>query len=681
MSAGDKPPKGPVKPFLAEEELSSELDAWDSMFDNLHESAPADAGLATADDPMAWPEPALDSAAVTASRVPEPALTAIDASHTLDDIAPAFEPRGENELEEQMTLERALDGEEAERPQTVPASYNDAWAQPDETDFSDVGAQGAPAALGEMLGGSGELPAFDDIEDVRATRLDVSMRPRKDEDEDEVYTSASRPDLLSPSMSAPLPDDPIAPPPKPATVKRTGPAIIRRQTPRSIAAQPEPKQTPQHGYPAQDPSDFGENTRIADVGQMQAKADESRRADRHKAPTAPPPTSFTPSAYQRQAPVEDDYEVEIGASSDDDAAPAPAPEATAQPRRTVANVIRRDPAKSPPAPIRRESEPIIEISRPDTSEPRGEDDFSDVAASFDEGAQERSTPSRAPSPEASPEDSFSDVAAAVGADALMDDLPMPSRRNTPVGIRPRSGAEGGAQSIATDGFAGPRSGAEGGAHAIDADIRAALDRTVAALKDRGATIVDVSLPHTHLALAAYYIVAPAEASSNLARYDGIRFGKAAQGAKDLIDLYNRSRGEGFGPEVKRRIMLGTYALRSGYYDAFYKKAQQVRALIKRDFDEAFTQCDVILTPTTPTAAFKFGAKASPIDMYLGDVFTLSCNLAGLPGMSVPCGLTSEQLPVGAQLLGKPLDEATVLRVGHVIEAQVGLGTQRPRGVS
>jgi aspartyl-tRNA(Asn)/glutamyl-tRNA(Gln) amidotransferase subunit A len=217
---------------------------------------------------------------------------------------------------------------------------------------------------------------------------------------------------------------------------------------------------------------------------------------------------------------------------------------------------------------------------------------------------------------------------------------------------------------------------------IDADVRAALDRTVAALKERGAQLVDISLPHTHLALPAYYIIAPAEASSNLARYDGIRFGKAATGAKDLMDLYMRSRGEGFGPEVKRRIMLGTYALRSGYYDAYYKKAQQVRALIKRDFDEAFAQCDVILTPTTPTPAFKFGAKATPMDMYLGDIFTLSCNLAGLPGMSVPCGLTpTDNLPVGAQLLGKPLDEATLLRVGHVIEQTVGLGTQRPRGAA
>ncbi len=213
--------------------------------------------------------------------------------------------------------------------------------------------------------------------------------------------------------------------------------------------------------------------------------------------------------------------------------------------------------------------------------------------------------------------------------------------------------------------------------AIDADVRAALDRTVAQLKDRGAIVVDLSLPHTSLALPAYYTVAPAEASSNLARYDGIRFGKAAQGAKDLLELYMKSRGAGFGREVKRRIMLGTYALRSGYYDAFYKKAQQIRTLIKRDFDKAFQHVDVILTPTTPTAAFAFGAKSSPLDMYMGDVFTLSCNLAGLPGLVVPCGLTGENLPVGAQLLGKPLDEATLLRVGHVIESFDALGGKRP----
>jgi aspartyl-tRNA(Asn)/glutamyl-tRNA(Gln) amidotransferase subunit A len=214
---------------------------------------------------------------------------------------------------------------------------------------------------------------------------------------------------------------------------------------------------------------------------------------------------------------------------------------------------------------------------------------------------------------------------------------------------------------------------------IDDEIRAAIDKTKAALVERGAILVEISLPNTAHALPAYYIVAPAEASSNLARYDGIRFGKAAAGAKNLLDLYQRSRGSGFGPEVKRRIMLGTYALRSGYYDAYYKKAQQIRTLIKRDFDKAFHHVDVVLTPTTPTAAFRFNSKATPLDMYLADIFTLSCNLAGLPGISVPCGLTVDGLPVGVQLMGKPLDEATLLRTADVIESAVGLGNRRPGG--
>jgi aspartyl-tRNA(Asn)/glutamyl-tRNA(Gln) amidotransferase subunit A len=214
--------------------------------------------------------------------------------------------------------------------------------------------------------------------------------------------------------------------------------------------------------------------------------------------------------------------------------------------------------------------------------------------------------------------------------------------------------------------------------ALDGEVRAAIDTTVAALRDAGAEIVDVTLPHTHLALPAYYLVAPAEASSNLSRYDGVRYGKRAD-ATDLLDLYMKSRGAGFGPEVKRRIMLGTYALRSGYYDAYYKKAQQVRALIKRDFDTAFASVDVILTPTAPTAAFPLGAKATPMDMYLADIFTLACNLAGLPGMSVPCGFTSEGLPVGVQLLGKPLDEATLVRAGRAIEKAGLAGDARPKG--
>jgi len=214
---------------------------------------------------------------------------------------------------------------------------------------------------------------------------------------------------------------------------------------------------------------------------------------------------------------------------------------------------------------------------------------------------------------------------------------------------------------------------------IDPDVRAALEATRTALKERGAELVEISLPHTKLALPAYYLVAPAEASSNLARYDGIRFGKRAE-ADDLLELYRRSRGAGFGPEVKRRIMLGTFALRAGYYDAYYKKAQQIRTLIKRDFDTAFATVDLVLTPTTPTAAFRFNAKATPLEMYLGDVFTLACNLAGLPGISVPCGLTKDNLPIGAQLLGKPLDEATLLRAGAAIEATVGLKERRPTGI-
>ena len=215
--------------------------------------------------------------------------------------------------------------------------------------------------------------------------------------------------------------------------------------------------------------------------------------------------------------------------------------------------------------------------------------------------------------------------------------------------------------------------------AMDDDVRAAVAQTAAALVERGAELVELSLPHTKLALPAYYLVAPAEASSNLARYDGVRYGLRAS-APELFDMYARTRGAGFGPEVKRRIMLGTYALRSGYYDAYYKKAQQVRTLIKRDFDRAFRYCDVLLTPTTPTAAFRFGAKATPVEMYQADVFTLSCNLAGLPGISVPCGLTGDGLPIGAQLLGRPLDEATLLRAGAVIEAAVGLGERRPSGI-
>jgi aspartyl-tRNA(Asn)/glutamyl-tRNA(Gln) amidotransferase subunit A len=188
------------------------------------------------------------------------------------------------------------------------------------------------------------------------------------------------------------------------------------------------------------------------------------------------------------------------------------------------------------------------------------------------------------------------------------------------------------------------------------------------LKAQGAEIVEVSLPHTKYALPAYYIVAPAEASSNLARYDGVRYGHRAAGAKDITDLYEKSRGEGFGKEVRRRILIGTYVLSAGYYDAYYSRAQKLRTLIARDFTQAFEHCDALLTPATPGPAFAIGEKtADPVSMYLNDVFTVTVNLAGLPGLSVPAGLTKEGLPLGLQVIGKAFDEAGVLRVGRAIE--------------
>jgi len=198
------------------------------------------------------------------------------------------------------------------------------------------------------------------------------------------------------------------------------------------------------------------------------------------------------------------------------------------------------------------------------------------------------------------------------------------------------------------------------------------------LKAQGAEIVEVSLPHTKYALPAYYIVAPAEASSNLARYDGVRYGHRTERSGDLIELYERSRAEGFGREVLRRIMIGTYVLSAGYYDAYYLRAQKVRSLIARDFTEAFKRCDVLLAPPTPCAAFALGAKtADPVSMYLTDVFTVPVNLAGLPGMSVPVGLSSEGLPLGLQLIGKAFDEATVLKAGRAIERAADF-TAKPR---
>jgi aspartyl-tRNA(Asn)/glutamyl-tRNA(Gln) amidotransferase subunit A len=205
---------------------------------------------------------------------------------------------------------------------------------------------------------------------------------------------------------------------------------------------------------------------------------------------------------------------------------------------------------------------------------------------------------------------------------------------------------------------------------MDSEVRSAVESATRALEEMGATLVPVSLPHTRHALATYYLVAPAEASSNLARYDGVRYGLRASGAKNLLEMYGRTRDQGFGLEVKRRIMLGTYALSAGYYDAYYLKAQKVRTLIKRDFEEAFASVDAVVSPTSPTAAFKLGEKVSdPLAMYLNDVFTLPCNLAGLPGLSIPCGFTRTGLPIGLQILGRPWDEARILRVARAYERE------------
>ncbi len=193
------------------------------------------------------------------------------------------------------------------------------------------------------------------------------------------------------------------------------------------------------------------------------------------------------------------------------------------------------------------------------------------------------------------------------------------------------------------------------------------EKGVAMLKDAGATIVDVSLPHTKYALQTYYVIAPAECSSNLARYDGVRFGQRVEG-ESLVDTYERTRAEGFGREVKRRIFIGTYVLSAGYYDAYYNKARRVRKLIWQDFIDAYQKCDVLLTPTAPSAAFAIGDNMQdPVTMYLNDVFTIPASMAGMPGISLPAGLSADGLPLGLQLLGRPFDEETVFRVAHVIE--------------
>jgi aspartyl-tRNA(Asn)/glutamyl-tRNA(Gln) amidotransferase subunit A len=210
------------------------------------------------------------------------------------------------------------------------------------------------------------------------------------------------------------------------------------------------------------------------------------------------------------------------------------------------------------------------------------------------------------------------------------------------------------------------------------EIEDLWQKGIAWLKDAGATIHEISLPHTKYALPAYYIVAPAEASSNLARYDGVRYGLRVPG-KDLVDTYENTRAKGFGKEVRRRILIGTYVLSAGYYDAYYLKAQKVRTLIKRDFDEAWSNVDVVLTPTTPSPAFAFGEKSGdPLAMYLEDIFTVTVNMAGLPGISVPAGLSGQGTPLGLQLIGKPFDEGTLFRAGQVIENAAGRFTVSER---
>jgi aspartyl-tRNA(Asn)/glutamyl-tRNA(Gln) amidotransferase subunit A len=215
----------------------------------------------------------------------------------------------------------------------------------------------------------------------------------------------------------------------------------------------------------------------------------------------------------------------------------------------------------------------------------------------------------------------------------------------------------------------------------DPQVKAAITAAVKHMNSLGAEIVDVSLPHTNYAIAVYYILATAEASANLARFDGVRYGYRAENPKDLLDLYGRTRGEGFGLEVKRRIILGTYVLSSGYYDAYYLRAQKVRELIRRDFAKAFEKVDALISPTSPVPAFKFGERtADPLQMYLADIFTSPANLAGICGISVPCGFADadgQRLPIGLQLLGKALDEACILQIAHAYEQTTDWHNARP----
>lgn len=251
-------------------------------------------------------------------------------------------------------------------------------------------------------------------------------------------------------------------------------------------------------------------------------------------------------------------------------------------------------------------------------------------------------------------------------DATTADVPVPDYASTIA-----SGVEGARIGVPRELFG------EG----LDGEVRQSVERAIEAYRELGAEIVEIELPHAKYCIAVYYILATAEASSNLARYDGVRYGFRAEEANELRAMYRRTRDEGFGAEVKRRIMLGTYVLSSGYYEAYYRKAQQVRTLIKRDFQEAFKQCEAILTPTTPTTAFLLGEKTDdPLSMYLNDIYTCTANLAGIPGISIPCGLSGEGLPIGFQLMGTNWSESTLLRLAHAYE-QAQPFTARPRVVA
>ncbi|MBN2568296.1 MAG: Asp-tRNA(Asn)/Glu-tRNA(Gln) amidotransferase subunit GatA [Deltaproteobacteria bacterium] len=213
---------------------------------------------------------------------------------------------------------------------------------------------------------------------------------------------------------------------------------------------------------------------------------------------------------------------------------------------------------------------------------------------------------------------------------------------------------------------------------IDPEVSEAIEKVIKDIENLGGRCREISMPYTKYCVATYYVIAPSEASSNLARYDGVRYGFRSDGGKELMDMYKLSRSDGFGAEVKRRIMIGTYALSSGYYDAYYKKASQVRALIKRDFETAFDTCDVIVAPVTPTPAFKIGEKIDdPLEMYLNDIFTLSANLAGIPGISVPCGFTKGGLPIGVQFLAPHFGEGKLLQAAYAYELNAHIERRRP----